>query len=169
VVATADARVQGHDQPVVARHAGHLQQQVPAQRRRLGLGRLPGQRGPVDPVGLGRLQRVGADVEVAVVGRDGTVGDEVHAPLLQRAHEAGAVPGVDVGHLSEAGHRVSPPRLGGLQVAVGPEGRDDPPGEGRVGGQGGMGGQVVGGVVGGGQDLDAEPLVQRPRAVRVHG
>jgi hypothetical protein len=169
MVAAAHARVQGHDQPVIAGHAGHLQQQVPAQRRRLGLGRLPGQCGPVDPVGLGRLQRVGADVDVAVVCRDGAVGDEVASPRLQRPHEAGIVPGVEVGHLRQPGHCVPPPGLAWLQVAVGPERRDDPPGPGRVGGEGGMRGQVVAGIVGSGQHLDAEPVIQRPWPIAVLG
>ena len=169
VVAAAHARVQGHDQPVVTGHPGHLQQQVPPQRHRLGLGRLAGQRGPVDPGRLGRLERVGADVDVAVVGGDGAVGDEVASPRLQRPHEAGVVPGVEVGHLRQPGHRVPPPGLAWLQVAVGPERRDDPPRPGRVGGEGGVRGQVVAGVVGGGQHLDAEPVVQRPRPVAVLG
>jgi hypothetical protein len=169
VVAAAHARVQGHDQPVVTGHAGHLQQQVPPQRHRFGLACLAGQGGPVDPGGVGGLERVGADVDVAVVGGDGAVLDEVAALRLQRRHEAVVVPGVEVGHLAEAGHRLCPAGLGRLQVAVGPEGRDDPPGEGRVGGQRGVGRQVVGGVVGGGQHLDAEAVVQRPRPVVVLG
>jgi hypothetical protein len=169
VVAAPHARVQGHDQPVVTGHPGHLQQQVPPQGHRLGPGRLAGQGGPVGPGGLGRLERVGADVDVAVVGGDGAVLDEGPAPRLQRRHEAGVVPGVDLRHLAEAAHRVPPAGLGRLEVAVGPERRDDPPRPGRVGGQRGVGRQVVGRVVGGGQHLDAEPLVQRPWTVAVGG
>jgi hypothetical protein len=142
---------------------------VPAQRRRLRLGRLAGQCGPVDPVRLGRLQRVGADVDVAVVCRDGAVGDELQAPLLQRAHQAGVVPGVAVGRLAKAGDRLPPTGLGRLEVAVRPERRDNTPGERRVGRQGGVRRQVVRGIVGGGQDLDAELVIQGPWSVVVLG
>ena len=121
MVAAAHARVQGHHQPVVAGHAGHLQQQVPAQRRRLRLGRLAGQRGPVDPVRLGRLQRVGADVDVAVVGRDGAVGDEVPAPRLQRRARSRRSPRCR-GRPPRQGRRPPPANRAGPARGSGPAG-----------------------------------------------
>ena len=169
MVAAAHAGVQGHHQPVVAGHPGHLQQHVPSERRGLRGGGLGGQRGPVDPVRLGRLQGVGADVDVAVVGRDRPVLDEVAPARLQRPHVAGVVAGVDVGGLAQLGHRVRPAGLGGLEVAVRAEGRDDPARPGRVGGERGVRGQVVARVVRGGQHRDPEPLVERPRPVGVGG
>ena len=81
VVVAAHARVQRHDQPVVAGHPGHLQDHVPAERGRLGLGHRPGQRRPVDAVRFGGLQRRGHRVGVAVIRGHRAVRDEVPAAL----------------------------------------------------------------------------------------
>ena len=162
-------RVQGHHQPVVARHAGHLEQQVPAQRGGLGLARVGGQGHAVDPRSLRRLQRVRPDVVVAVVGRDGAVCDEVPAARLQRPHETREVAGVEVSGLAQLGHRVHPAAPAGLEIAIRAERRDDPARPGRVGGECGVRGQVAAGVVRGRQDRDPEPLVERARAIGVGG
>ena len=69
-------------------------------------GGLAGERRAVDARRLGGPERVGAHVGVAVVGRDRAVGDEVPAALLQRAHVAGVVAGVDLRRLTEPGDRV---------------------------------------------------------------
>ena len=167
VVSAAHPRVQGHHQPVVTRHPGHLQQHVPPERHSLLGARVGGQRRPVDPRRLARFQGVGADVDVAVVGRDRPVLDEVPPARLQRPHVARVVASVDVRGLAQLRHRVRPPGLARLEVAVRAEGRDDPPRPGRVGRERGVRGQVVARVVGGGQHRDLEPLIERPRPIGV--
>ena len=84
------------------------------------------------------------DVGVAVVRRHGAVGDEVAAPLLEGGDVAGVAAGVDAGGGPER-RRAPASRGGRLQVAIGPEGRDHPPGPGRVGAQGGVRGEVAAG------------------------
>ena len=169
VVVAPDARVQRHHQAVVAGHAGHLEQHVPAEGH--GGGRLDGarQRLAVDPFGLVVGQRLGADVLVAVVGGGGAVRAEVGPARLDGRHPAGVAAGVDAAHLAEATDGGDPAGRGRLEVAVRPERGNDPAAEAGVRGERRVRGQVVARVVGRGQHLDAEPLEQRARAVVVRG
>jgi hypothetical protein len=89
-------------------------------------------------------------------GRGGAVLDEVTAPRLERAQVALVVTGVDAGRLAQPRHRLGPVRAGRFQIAVGAEGGDDPAVPGGVRGERAVRREVVAGVVGGGQDLDAE-------------
>ena len=94
---------------------------------------------------------------------------EVRPALLHRDDPAGVRAGVGAAHRAEPRHRVRPSRSGHLQVPVRPEGGEHAAGEAGIRGQGGVGGEVVARVVGGGQHLDAEPLEQRPGPVGVLG
>jgi hypothetical protein len=138
---------------------------VTPERRRLRRGGLPGESVGVDASGVGRVQGRGHRVGVAVVGGDGAVREEMPAALLQSGEVAGVVADLGVGDGAEALDGVGPARRRRFQIPVRAERRRDPRGDRRIGRQSGVRRQVVGGVVGGGQEVDAEPLEQGSRPV----
>src|SRR5215211_466212 len=133
------------------------------QRSGLHLGGFPLTSRCVNALCLSHLEQVGASVEVAVIRGNGTVVLEILATVLQGGDVTVVVTGIDAGHLSQPVNIGIPVRLRGLKVFVGAEGRDDSTLPGLVIAKELVGGQVVAGVVGGGEEVDLEPLIQRTR------
>jgi len=162
VVVSVDPRVQRHDEAVLHGHPRHLHEHVPAQRGRFLRRGLAAQRRRVDAGRLGVLELQGHDVGVAVVGRDRAVGLEMAAPLGEGLEIAGEVAGVLTGRLSQRPHELAEIGSSRLEVAVRPERGHDPAVEPGVGREGPVELQVVAGVVGRGEHVDAEALEQGP-------
>ena len=72
-------------------------------------------------------------------------------------------PGVVVSGGGQFHRRFGPSGAPHLEETIGPERGDDSAAPRRIGGQGPMGRQLADRVVGGGQDLEPEPVVERPR------
>lgn len=163
------ANVQRHGQAVLGRHPRHLEQHVPPQGHRLGWQSRAALRSLVDPIGLGCLQRLGPRVRVGVVRGPGAVLDEIETPALHRGDPAGISAGVDARDLTQVGHGLGPAGLGRLEVAIGAEGRYDPPRPRRVRYQRGVRRKVVARIVRRGEHGYLEAREQRPRLVGVLG
>ena len=163
MVVAADARVQRHHQPVVAGHPGHLQHHVPAERGRLGA-RTPGRSAPRSRCAAPRPTSSGSAIA------SGWLWSAETAPCSmkyrRRSSSAGqvavVVADVDLRRRAEALDGVRPARRS-RAPGSGPGGRSGSPGSVTVGSSASacVRGQVVGGVVGGGHHVDAEPAQQR--------
>src|SRR5699024_1074564 len=149
-----------HDQSVLGGQAGLVGQQVPAQRHRLVGPDRAVAGGGVEPARVRVAQPLGAGIDVRVVGGDGAVVAEVQAADAHRLEVAVIGAGVDPGGLAERVGELAEVRAGGLEVLVRAEGGDDPAGEGGVRGERVVRGEVVDGIVGGGQDGDLELVEQ---------
>jgi len=160
-VVPQDTRVQLHDETVLGRHHRRLVQHVA--RERLGVLRrhVTLQRAGVDPLRFRIGQRDGGGGEVAVVCCPGARGDERLATLPESFQESVVRRGVDVGQCTELADELRPAVSVDVRDGVRAEGRHDPAGQ--VGGQLRVLGEVVGGRVGGGDQLDVEPIQQRSR------
>ena len=166
VVVAVHARVQRHDQPVVGRHPGHLDQHVAAEARwppRSSPRRAARRRRSARPPRSSSGQR--HDVGVAVVGGDGAVLLEVAASLLERREVARRSRRCRHRRPRRGGRRARRSRAGPARGS-GRAGRSGRRAAAKVGSaaQGAVVGEVVDRVVGRGEDLDAEAVHERPRA-----
>ncbi len=118
----------------------------------------------VEPLGLGRGQVQGARGGVAVVGGGGAGGDERGASGPQRGQVAGVRAGVLAGPVAEPVHVRRPALELHVHHVVRAERGDHPAARPApaVGGELGVLREVVQRRLGGGEDLDVEPLEQRP-------
>ena len=161
VVVPMAARVELDDQPVVQAHPHHLGEHLATE----GLGLVAGVVARADPVeqagGIGRVEIAGSGAGVAVIGRGGAVRDEELPALGQGRQVAGPGGGVLPGQLAQPLQVRD--EVGTVRVdhRVGPERRDHPAVPVRVG-DGSVVGQVVERRFGRGQELDPEPVEERP-------
>ena len=103
MVVAPDRRVQGHHEPVVTRHACHLEHHVTAERETLSRCRRPRARRRIDACCLGLLQRLSTRIGVAVIGGHRAMRDEVAPPRLQGGNEPGVAPDVRVRRFRQPG------------------------------------------------------------------
>ncbi|MEI2643236.1 MAG: hypothetical protein V9G10_13170 [Candidatus Nanopelagicales bacterium] len=160
MVVAVYARMQRHHQAVVGGHPGLLEHEVPAQGVGLRLRDPPRLRCRIQPLHLRGRQSFHPGVPVRMIRRHRTVRFEEGPPRLHGGQPSRVRARVDVRDLSQPLHVRGPIRASRLEVAVGPEiGRYRPvpicqcPVE----------SQVVSRVVCRRQELDAEPVVERPR------
>ena len=158
VVVAVGPRVDGHDQAVLHGHPRHLVHHVGFEVVAVLRG------GPARAGAVEQFRRV-AGVELercgradAVVGGDRAVVHEVAAPVLQRGEVAGIAGGAVARCRDEPVHVRGPVGVRDVQVGVRAEGGQDAAVERGVLGDRLVAGQVVQGVVRGGEDLDVEVL-----------
>ena len=162
------ARVELHHQPVLDAHGGHLDEHLPAERLLAGRVERARQRAIEQSLRRHRVDRGRVRRRVPVIGGGGAERDGEFPAVEQRGEVVVPPGGVAPGDLAEALDVVGVHLVVGIDHRVRSERRDHPAGE-TVGGETLVVGEVAQCSVGRGDDLDAEPVEQRPGPERVVG
>ncbi len=162
VVVAQNPRVQLHDQPVLARHPGQLPQQVLPQP-----GEVVSRRDAATGLGVrassgSRVESHADSVHRAVVGSGCAVLAEERPSRLDRGNEPRKVRRIDAAGGCEPVRVLDPSGRRDVEIAVGPKRRDDPARPRAVVTQRLVNGEVAAGIVRRREDVDPEPVEQRP-------